>query len=175
MGIKTDLIKQEKERKKKEILEWCEKNKTTPKRDSENPYEVTLASRMHNYISPSADSYDPKFRRAMKKFGVISRKKRKHNREKRKKEVISFIEKHGRVPSSMVKAEKRIHATYAGLISPAHNEYDPEFKKELKEYDKCLGSHIPLKFRRSINEAMHQSGMDLIKEKTFAFAKKTKT
>lgn len=154
----------------KRILDWARKVGRAPIRFSEDPIESYLAGKMHGYLSKTSDSFDPDFRRKIHSlFELQKRSKRNHSPARRKREILSFIKKNGRVPSQNVPNETVAGRVLAALLSKKHNMYDPDIAEAVKELDPCFRTYIPLRYRRAINSSLKKSRVSLKAEKTFSY------
>jgi hypothetical protein len=140
---------------KNKILDFYLKNHHWPSRLSGNKAEKQLATKFENFVSKTAASYDPHFRRIAMLTGRTTNNKRKHNIKGFKKEILEFIETHGYVPQ--VKRHETIEGE--GELRNKLNRYtltknDMSFLGKVYSLDPCHRSGIPSKFRAIINEIL---------------------
>lgn len=143
-------------RSKGRILDFYLKNGRWPKRKGEKAREIALGTRLENFIAKESGSYDSNLRRIVMATGRKSNHKRKHDIAGNKKEIIEFMKKYGRAPSTSYdyqtvdgEANLRRHLDY---YTNAKN--DMTFLGEVYELDKCHKSGIPVKYRKIINEQL---------------------
>jgi hypothetical protein len=140
---------------KERVLQFFEKNGRWPNRRSESKREVKLGQRFENYISKEAPAYDPQFRRIAMVTGRKTNNKRKHNVQEFKKEIISFIETNGRVPTTYSGEKIAGEGTLrAKLDYYTQTAGDMTLLGEVYSLDKCHRSAIPARFRPLINKAL---------------------
>lgn len=140
---------------KNKCLDFFLKNNRWPTRLSDSKVERQLAQSFENYIAKTAGSYDRDFRRIAMATGRKSNYKRRHNVAGFKEEIITFMKKHGRVPTSR-----------SGEVIPGEgtlrNKLDYYTKQGndmtllglVYKEDKCHRSGIPMRFRPLLNEQL---------------------
>jgi hypothetical protein len=143
-------------RSKNRCLDFYIKNNRWPSRLSVLKKERLLAQRFENYVSKQSKSHDPEFRKIVMRTGRISNNKRKHNVTEFKKEIMSFLREHGRVPGSSrqyetIEGEARLRQK---LDYYTKEKNDTTLLGKIYDTDKCHLSGIPLKYRRIINESL---------------------
>lgn len=139
-------------RSKERILLFFEKNGKWPSRLSKSNREKKLGYRFENYTSKVSLSYDAELREIVMITGRKSNNKRKHNISEFKKEIVSFIETYGRVPTvycgETIPGEGKLRAK---LDYYTKVNRDTSLLGKVYSMDKCHMSGIPMKFRRIIN------------------------
>lgn len=143
-------------RSKNKCLDFYVKNNRWPSRLSALKTERQLAQKFENYVSKQSLTHDPEFREIVVSTGRVSNNKRKHNIAEFKKEIIAFLEEHGRVPSTSreyetVEGEARLRNK---LDYYTKQKNDMTLLGKVYETDKCHLSGIPSKYRKIINEAL---------------------
>jgi hypothetical protein len=143
-------------RSKNKILDFYLKNNRWPNRRSNNKTEKRLGSKFENYVSKENFCYDPNFRRIVMITGRKSNNKRKHDRSILKKEILDFIEKHGRTPNRYGRPQEfEGESKLRNNLDRYTQVYkDMTFLGEVYSLDPCHRSGIPLKFRPLINKAL---------------------
>ena len=142
---------------KNKVLDFYLANNRWPNCRSKSIYERKLGRRFENFVSKEAASYDPHFRRIVMATGRVSNNKRKHNVEGFKKEILEFLNTHGRVPCPSYN-----HEIFEGEARLRHRlDYYTNQKNDMTllgkiyDVDKCHKSGIPSKFRKIINESLN--------------------
>lgn len=141
---------------KNKCLDFYLKNNRWPNRLSIFKRERQLAQRFENYVSKQNKSYDPEFRKLVMSTGRVSNNKRKHNVAEFKKEIIAFLEEHGRVPTTsreceIFEGEGRLRNK---LDYYTKKKNDMTLLGKIYDTDKCHLSGVPSKYRKIINEAL---------------------
>lgn len=140
-------------RSKQKIVAFYKKYNCWPQRTSEDRVERSLATKFENFVSPTAPAFDEELRRIALSSGRKTNGKRKHNVQGFKKEILSFVEEHGRVPTT-ASGEK---IPGEGNLRHKLDYYtkqmnDTSFLGLIYKGDKCHKSGIPMKFRKVINQ-----------------------
>lgn len=142
-------------RSKNRVLDFFLKHNRWPERKSEKVTERTLGYRFENYMSKAAPAFDEEFRTLVMLTGRVSNNKRNHDVAGFKKEILEFIEKHGRAPNryrfAKIEGEGNLKAK---LDYYTLKKNDMSFLGEVYALDKCHRSGIPMKFRRILNEQL---------------------
>ncbi len=149
---------------KNRILDFYEKNGRWPSRRSKSVRERYLGYRFENLVSKEAGAYDAQMRRIAMVSGRKTNNKRKHDVQGFKKQVIEFIEQHGRIPARY--ADQKIQGE--GILRARMDYYiddknDMSFSGEIYSRDKCYRTSIPYKFRPLINRALEETEKPLIR------------
>jgi hypothetical protein len=151
----TQRRPRDRELHKKQLIEWINKHNRMPSKNSIDIEEKACGRDMDNYCCKFHKYYDQELHNLLiTKYGRRTWQKAHHNPEKVMQEVIDFIKEHKRAPSAQIPEERRIWRSmwnYAGKHVPLKNEV---FIKKLHELDKCFGTYIACKYRRSINEGL---------------------
>lgn len=142
---------------KNRILNFYLKNNRWPSRRSKDKVEKILGIRFENYISKEAQAYDSTFRRIAMATGRKTNGKRKHDVKGFKKEILAFVETHGRVPAryrsaQMIKGEATLRAK---LDYYTLKRNDMTLLGSIYEIDKCHKSAIPMRYRPLINKNLN--------------------
>lgn len=140
---------------KNNILDFFLKYNRWPSRCKPvNKYEYRLSLKFENFIAKQSGSYDLEFRKLAMLSGRKTNHKRKHNIEEFKKQIVDFLEKHGRAPSTSY--EYQIIEGEACLRQKldyyTQNKNDMTFLSIVYKHDKCHKSGIPAKYRKILNE-----------------------
>jgi hypothetical protein len=149
----TLLLKGNKSKNK--VLDFYLENNRWPNCRNGSVYERKLGRRFENYVSKEAASYDPHFRRIAMASGRTTNNKRKHDIEGFKKEILTFIETHGRSP--MRYQDQTVEGE--GNLRSKLDRYtltlgDMTFLGKVYSSDPCHRSGIPAKYRPIINKAL---------------------
>lgn len=140
---------------KEYILQFFEKNGKWPSRLSRYKREAKLGTRFENFISKESATFDVQLRRIAMATGRKTNNKRKHNVQEFKKEIISFIETNGRVPTTYSGEKIAGEGTLrAKLDYYTQTAGDMTLLGEVYSLDKCHRSAIPARFRPLINKAL---------------------
>lgn len=139
---------------KKEILEFCEANNRRPKRNSTDIVERKMAYSLDNYCSPQNPLFDDSFKRTLMSQGFVTERfKSPHDPELHKQRILDFMVANKRPPSANIEEEKELCYKYNYYAGLTHKQVaiDEDFLNKIKEIDKCHGTGISVKFRKSIN------------------------
>ena len=139
---------------KKRIINFFLKNNRWPSRLSAKTEERKLGFKFENCISKESPLYDPSLRRIAMTTGRTSNNKRKHNVRGFKKEILEFIQEHGRVPAVHAGGESQLRSRLDYYTNECN---DMTLLGQVYEVDKCHKSGIPSKYRVTINEALSGS------------------
>ena len=113
------------EENKQELRDFRNTNGRFPSRYK--PTEKQLYTALVSYCSPCHICFDPVFRIEMVSLGYAE-----IHAEEHKQEIRDFIKENERFPSRTKPEEKRLHGRLASYCSPAHDCFDPDFRKEME-------------------------------------------
>jgi hypothetical protein len=137
--------------KKIAILSFYSENEKWPNRNSENKKERSLGQSFENFICKSNFTYCEKFRNIALETGRIPHNKRKHNRELRKSEIITFMLDNGHAPSDHSNSQYE-RATARALYNLRN---DSSLISTVYTIDKCYKSGIAMRYRKLINQSIN--------------------
>jgi hypothetical protein len=144
-------------RSKHSILDFFLKNERWPSRLSRYKNEKSLGYRFENFMSKESASFDPEFRKLVMANGRKTNNKRKHKVKQFKKDIIAFMEEHGRAPAT----HRAYEATEGESLLRSRLDYytekcnDTTLLGEVYSLDPCHKSGIPLKYRALINKDLN--------------------
>jgi hypothetical protein len=142
-------------RSKNRILDFYLANGRWPNRQSESRIERTLGSRFSHFVSKTAPSYDSTFRRLAMALGHKTNGKRKHNVQGFKEEIIAFMKKHGRVPTTKKGEKIPGEATLRSKLDYYTKQgNDMTLLGMVYKEDPCHRSGIPTRFRPFLNKQL---------------------
>jgi hypothetical protein len=148
-------------RSKNRILDFYLKFNRWPRRNGSTQTERTLGARFENYCSKTAPRYDVSFRRLARVLGRGTNNKRKHDKRGFKKQILEFIEKHGRIPNrykfAKIPGEGNLNAK---LTYYTTKNNDMTFLGQVYSGDKCHRSGIPFKFRPLLNGLLQENRLE---------------
>jgi hypothetical protein len=142
-------------RSKNRILDFYLLNGKWPSIRGSTVRERKLARRFENLMSKESASYDYQLRRIALVTGRKTNNKRKHDIAGFKKQIISFIEEHGRAPNKY--SNEKIEGE--GNLQAKLNYYtavkgEMTFLGEIYALDNCHRSGIAMKYRPLINKSV---------------------
>ena len=73
--------------------------------------------------------------------------KRKHEKEVRIKNLLSFVEENNRIPTRTSSEEKELYNVYKNYTTPSAHGYSTSLTKKIAKIDKCFKTGIPCKYR----------------------------
>lgn len=142
-------------RSRRRVVAFRMKHGRWPSRLAKNPTEKELGTRFELFVSKESGVYDPQLRRIAMITGRKTNNKRKHNVKAFKAEIIEFIQKNGRVPTTYsgqkIEGEGALRQKLDYYTREAN---DMTLLGEVYSLDKCHRSGIPARYRPLLNEAL---------------------
>jgi hypothetical protein len=148
-------------RSKIQVCDFFLKNNHWPNRFGSTATERRLGTRFENFVSKESGSYDGDFRSVAFATGRKSNHKRKHNKKEFKRQILEFIEKHGRVPSTYSGATLDGEGTLRSKLDYyTQRNKDMTFLGQVYGLDKCHLSGILSKYRPLINNLLEENRLE---------------
>jgi hypothetical protein len=135
------------------IIEFALKNGKLPSKYSKDIVERRLGYRVADYGNISSKQYDPNFINFIKIHFYVRKyaKRVRYNKTETVKELLDFIEKNKRTPSSKIESEKRLYSYLANYTTISSNQFDENVLKNVLKLDPFYGLNIRVNTKNHLN------------------------